>query len=78
MSHRLDLHRERAREYFGDHAWYCDPGDVQSIRRAVLAALRASPSATLRSLILARYTWDAAAAATLEAYRLAVADRPAA
>jgi glycosyltransferase involved in cell wall biosynthesis len=67
-----------AREYFGDHAWYCDPGDVQSIRRAVLAALRASPSATLRSLILARYTWDAAAAATLEAYRLAVADRPAA
>jgi glycosyltransferase involved in cell wall biosynthesis len=63
-----------AREYFGDHAWYCDPRDPQSIRRAVLHALEAPHSESLRNLVLERYTWEAAAAATLNAYRLALGD----
>ncbi len=57
-----------AREYFGENAWYCNPGDLDSIRRAVRSALDASPSDQLRNLVLERYTWEAAARKTLEAY----------
>lgn len=63
-----------ASEYFGNHAWYCDPRNPQSIRRAILDALAASPSETLRKLVLERYTWEAAATVTLKAYRLALGD----
>lgn len=57
-----------AREYFGEHAWYCHPDDPASIRRAVESALRAPPSAALRDHVLANFTWQHAAEATLEAY----------
>ncbi len=59
------------REYFGDDAWYCDPGNLKSIRQAVLSALDASPSDRLRNLVLERYTWEAAARKTLDAYYMA-------
>ena len=36
--------------------------------------LEASPSETLRKLVLERYTWEAAATVTLKAYRLALGD----
>lgn len=58
-----------AREYFGDLAWYCDPRDTSSIRKAVLQALESPRSDELRRRILDRYTWDAAASATLDVYR---------
>jgi glycosyltransferase involved in cell wall biosynthesis len=64
------------REYFGDLAWYCDPRDAQSIRRAVCAALESPRSDELRKTVLTRYTWDAAAAATLKAYQLALGEKP--
>jgi glycosyltransferase involved in cell wall biosynthesis len=64
-----------AGEYFGDDAWYCDPRDPQTIRRAVLCALEAPPSDKLRNVVLEHYTWEAAAAATLKAYRLALGER---
>ena len=57
-----------ARDYFGEDAWYCDPADRPSIRTAVVDALAAQPSSRLRQRVLAEYTWDAAAKATLEAY----------
>jgi glycosyltransferase involved in cell wall biosynthesis len=61
--------RGYTRDYFGDDATYCDPGDLSSIREAVLAAVDAPPPSALRDRILAAFTWDAAADATLEAYR---------
>jgi glycosyltransferase involved in cell wall biosynthesis len=61
--------RGYARDYFGDDASYCDPGDVPSIRRAVLAAMDAPAPLALRERILTAFTWDAAADATLDAYR---------
>lgn len=61
-----------AQEYFGDLAWYCDPRDGKSIRRAVENALASPPSTRLRDLVLERFTWDAAAVKTLEAYHLAL------
>jgi glycosyltransferase involved in cell wall biosynthesis len=58
-----------AGEYFGDDAWYCDPRDPESIKKAVLDALSSQPSERLRSKVLRNYTWDVAAGITLEAYR---------
>jgi len=57
------------REYFGDDAWYCDPRDPHSIRQAVLTALASPSSPKLRARVLERFTWEAAAQATLDAYR---------
>jgi glycosyltransferase involved in cell wall biosynthesis len=58
-----------AHEYLGDDAWYCHPADRGSIRKAVMAALHAPCSEKLRHRVLRDYTWDVAAAATLESYR---------
>jgi glycosyltransferase involved in cell wall biosynthesis len=57
------------RDYFGDQAWYCYPGDRNSIRLAVEAALQASPSTTLRRRVLNEYSWQRAAEATLASYQ---------
>jgi len=61
-----------AQEYFGENAWYCDPGDISSIRRAVTCALSSPLPATLRDHILACYTWEEAAKTTLEGYYQAI------
>ncbi len=60
--------RGYAREYLGDHAWYCDPSDSRSIREAVLAAWNSPPDFFLRARILDNYTWDHTAKATLDGY----------
>ena len=56
-------------DYFGDHAWYCEPDDTASIREAVEAAHAAPLDAGFREEILARFTWRRAAEETLAAYR---------
>jgi len=60
------------REYFGDDAWYCDPRNPASIRKAVLAALDSPRPERLRRRVLEQFTWEAAARSTLDAYRKAV------
>jgi glycosyltransferase involved in cell wall biosynthesis len=60
------------REYFGDDAFYCQPDDLASIRRAVDAALNSRPSPALAKRVAADYTWENAARQTLEAYEIAV------
>jgi glycosyltransferase involved in cell wall biosynthesis len=57
------------REYFGDSAYYCDPGSVESIRDAVLKAYAAPRNPELQNLIRTRYNWNQTAAATLRGYR---------
>ncbi len=64
-----------AREYFQDMAWYCDPADPRSIRRAIESAFHAPPRPELRQHILARYTWEHTAQATLAAYEQALRSR---
>ena len=56
------------REYFGQHAWYCDPASPDSIRAAVEQAAAAPVQEALIEKIVARYTWEAVAAATHQAY----------
>ncbi len=72
--------RAAEREYFGDAAYYCDPANVLTIRQAVEAAWAhhaqdGSRRAGLKQKILAEYTWDKAAAATLQAYEKLQAGR---
>lgn len=59
--------RGSAREYFADEARFCDPTDRASIRSALEQALGAPQVVSPERL--ARFTWERAAAATLEAYR---------
>ena len=60
--------RGYASEYFGKLAWYCDPYDRRSIRRAVENAHDASIRTYLPAHILTNFTWAHTAALTLKAY----------
>lgn len=57
------------RDYFGDHAFYCDPGDTESILKAVTEAAQQPPKKELQAKVLEQYTWRLAALQTLEAYK---------
>jgi glycosyltransferase involved in cell wall biosynthesis len=67
-------------EYFGDLVKYVDPGDVNSIREGILAAIsenREDETAEMNALqshIMEHFTWEKAAKATLEAYEQVLAD----
>lgn len=67
--------RGHAREYFGSFAWYCDPADPPTIRRAVEQALAAPPHSGLADRIRARYSWERVATTTLQAYEVALGRR---
>jgi glycosyltransferase involved in cell wall biosynthesis len=55
-------------EYFSDLAYYCEPNDISSIRNAVLHAYNDPVKKSLKQRIKEDYTWERAAAKTLEAY----------
>jgi glycosyltransferase involved in cell wall biosynthesis len=57
------------REYFEDDAFYCDPGNPQSICAAIEQASEAAHTSALRERILQKYTWAQAAKCTLAAYQ---------
>lgn len=58
-----------ASEYFGPHAWYCDPASPTSILNAVESAAHAQKNGELQQKIYKIYTWEAAALKTAEAYK---------
>lgn len=60
--------RGAAREYFGGWAEYVNPADHRGIRAKVLLALGRGRSSALAGLVRRRYSWQAAAEATREAY----------
>jgi len=53
--------------YFGDSALYCEPGNPRSIARCITKALK-EPRYCCQE-ILAKFTWDEAAAQTYDVYR---------
>lgn len=57
------------REYFGNDAFYCDPGNPESIFNAVEKAAKSDCPKELQQKILQHYTWQHAAASTLAAYQ---------
>lgn len=61
--------RGDTRDYFGDDAFYCEPGDAASILQAVEMASAAPPSYRLREKARMQYTWKQAALQTFKAYK---------
>lgn len=59
-------------EYFGDHAWYCDPGDPDSIYNAIKKASEAPVTTALREQINDSRNWHETAKQTLKAYEEAL------
>lgn len=59
-----------ARDYLGDMAWYCNPADPPSIRKAVEAAYHAPFREQLHRHVLRHFTWEHTAAATRAGYEL--------
>jgi glycosyltransferase involved in cell wall biosynthesis len=57
------------REYFGEDAFYCDPGDPASIYAAVELAAHTDYKPALQQKVSHHYTWQQAAATTLKAYQ---------
>lgn len=64
--------RGDVRDYLGEHAFYCEPGDLNSIKNAVDAAWNAKKNDVLPAKILSTFTWEKAAEATLKAYQTAL------
>jgi glycosyltransferase involved in cell wall biosynthesis len=66
------------RDYFGDDAFYCDPGNEASIYNAIVLAAKADTSYKLRDKIFQGFTWSLAAQKTLQAYNevLSPAQKP--
>lgn len=58
------------RDYFGDDAFYCDPGIPESILETIRKAASAPVNTTLKNKIFQNYTWQHAAERTLEAYKM--------
>ncbi|HEY4197714.1 MAG TPA: glycosyltransferase family 4 protein [Mucilaginibacter sp.] len=58
-----------AKEYFGSNAFYCDPGNPESILDAVERASDSPYDENLYETILNKYTWQQAATETLKAYQ---------
>lgn len=70
--------RSAEREYFGELALYCDPGNIKSIRKAVLHAYKKQAPETehrhrLQTLVREQYNWTNVAQATAQAYEQAIA-----
>ena len=67
-------------EYFGDDAWYCDPGSVEGIGTALdrawsTHAARRARRQALAQRVRTEYTWDRCAELTERAYYRLLADR---
>lgn len=61
------------REYYGDLAYYCQPGNLRSIREAVVKAFYTPKTDRLKKRIEAKFTWDITARETLKAYEKVLA-----
>jgi len=56
-------------EYFGNHAIYCDPSDINDIKNAVSKAMSADADNNLERKITEQYTWAVTARKTAEVYK---------
>lgn len=62
------------RDHFKDYAFYCEPDDIDSIRRAVTEAYNTPNNGELRKFIMENYTWEIAAKKTLKVYQKALSN----
>jgi len=59
-------------DYFEDYAFYCEPDDVESIKKAIDKAYNSPWNPKLKQKIIEKYTWEQSAIETLKAYNLAI------
>lgn len=59
-------------DYFSDYAFYCEPDDVTSIRKAIEMAYNSPVNPELQKRILENYTWEKTAEMTLKGYNMAL------
>ena len=59
-------------DYFEDYAFYCEPDDIESIKKAITKAYDSPVNPKLKQKILEKYTWEQTAIETLKAYELAL------
>lgn len=57
------------RDYFEDFAFYCEPDDTNSIKKAIDSAFTEPVNPLLKQKILNNYTWEKTAAETYKAYQ---------
>jgi glycosyltransferase involved in cell wall biosynthesis len=58
-----------SKEYFSEHAFYCDPESPDSILNAVKRAASAPRQSSMQLKIINNFTWEKAASKTAEAYK---------
>lgn len=61
--------RGDVRDYLGDEAFYCEPGDLNTIKLAVDKAWHSPKNLALQNRVLTDYVWEKTAEKTLEAYK---------
>lgn len=59
-------------EYFGDLAFYCEPDNIDSIRKAIDKAFNTEFNKQLKEKIINNYTWEHSATQTFKAYKKAL------
>lgn len=57
-------------DYFEDKAFYCEPDDIESIKKAIIKAYETPYIEKLGEIILRQYKWEDTARKTLDAYQL--------
>lgn len=56
-------------DYFGDYAFYCEPDDVNSIKKAIGLAFNAAVNPKLKQKVLENYIWEKTAEETYKGYQ---------
>jgi thioredoxin-like negative regulator of GroEL len=64
------------KDYFEDYAFYCEPGDLNSIKKAIDNAWNSDVNNELKNKILQQYTWTQTAQLTYEAYKSVLKNFP--
>jgi glycosyltransferase involved in cell wall biosynthesis len=65
----VTTNRGCAKEYFGNYAFYCDPGKIETICEAINDAWNLKKDNQLKEHVLTNYTWEKTAQKTLRAYQ---------
>lgn len=56
------------KEYYEDYVWYCNPSNIDSIKKAIIDAFNSEFRCELKDNIINKYSWSNAAIYTLKAY----------
>lgn len=64
----ISTERAPIHDYLADRAWYCEPGNPSSIRRAVQEALEQPIPPDLSSFVLSQFTWQRTAERLRDVY----------